>query len=130
MRLGPLWAWATVGTLCIAAWWLLRGVALPSGPEFTVCALRRFAGLPCPGCGLTRAFLALSRGDLEAAIHFHPLAPLLAMELCAAWLLFGAWALGRSVHVSRTNFNALLSAHAAALLALWLGRMATGTLPW
>jgi hypothetical protein len=30
---------------------------------------------PCPGCGLTRATLALARGDVTSALHFHPLAP-------------------------------------------------------
>lgn len=33
--------------------------------------------MPCPGCGLTRAALALLHGDLAAALRFHPLAPLL-----------------------------------------------------
>src|SRR5262245_32964776 len=32
---------------------------------------------PCPGCGLTRAGLALLRGDVVTAFHFHPLSPLI-----------------------------------------------------
>jgi len=42
------------------------------------CPTALFFGVPCPGCGLTRATLALFCLDLPAAIHFHPLAPLLA----------------------------------------------------
>ena len=38
-----------------------------------LCVLRLFTGLPCPGCGLTRASAALLRGDLSASLHYHPL---------------------------------------------------------
>lgn len=42
-----------------------------AGPP--VCPTALFFGIPCPGCGLTRATLALLHGDLGAALHFHPL---------------------------------------------------------
>jgi hypothetical protein len=40
---------------------------------FSTCAFRIFLGIPCPGCGLTRAALAAARGDFAAALRFHPL---------------------------------------------------------
>jgi hypothetical protein len=50
-----------------------------------VCPTALFFGVPCPGCGLTRATLALLHGDLAGALHFHPLvfvlAPLFAYVL-------------------------------------------------
>ena len=53
------------------------------GPPFCPTAL--FLGIPCPGCGLTRATLALLRGDFARAFGFHPLvfvlAPLFACAL-------------------------------------------------
>jgi hypothetical protein len=38
-----------------------------------VCPTATLFGIPCPGCGLTRATLALFRGDVATALHFHPL---------------------------------------------------------
>jgi hypothetical protein len=43
-----------------------------------LCPTALFFGIPCPGCGLTRATLALLQGDLASALHFHPLVFVLA----------------------------------------------------
>jgi hypothetical protein len=43
-----------------------------------LCPMAGVLGVPCPGCGLTRATLALCRGDLRQALHLHPLVPLIA----------------------------------------------------
>ena len=37
-----------------------------------VCPFRVLTRLPCPGCGMTRAWLSLLHGDLSAAFRFHP----------------------------------------------------------
>ena len=37
-----------------------------------LCTLRRFTGLSCPGCGLTRCFIALAHGNYVAAWTFNP----------------------------------------------------------
>ena len=39
----------------------------------TSCTIRSITGLPCPGCGLTRALLLFLRGDLAGAWAMHPL---------------------------------------------------------
>jgi len=36
------------------------------------CSLRKLSGLPCPGCGITRAFYSLFRGNLAESIRFNP----------------------------------------------------------
>jgi hypothetical protein len=45
------------------------------GPPFCPTAL--LFGIPCPGCGLTRATIAMLHGDFGAALRFHPLSPVL-----------------------------------------------------
>ena len=37
------------------------------------CVLRSILGFPCPGCGLTRAWLAALRLDFSAAFTWHPM---------------------------------------------------------
>lgn len=52
--------------------------ALVIALDAPLCPSATLLGLPCPGCGLTRASLALVRGDIATAVRLHPLAPLLA----------------------------------------------------
>jgi hypothetical protein len=42
------------------------------------CPMASVLGVPCPGCGLTRATLALAHGDLKHALELHPLVLVLA----------------------------------------------------
>ena len=47
------------------------------------CPFHHLTGLLCPGCGGTRALLALLHGDLRAAWHLNPLLLALAPLLLA-----------------------------------------------
>jgi len=53
-----------------------------------ICASRLMWGVPCPGCGLTRAFCFMSHGEFEAALQFNPLAPVAALYVGAIWLYY------------------------------------------
>lgn len=59
------------------------------------CAARLLFGVDCPVCGLSRAFCAISHGELTRAMHYHALAPILYP---LTWLGAGAsaWGAGRS----------------------------------
>ena len=76
------------------------------------CILYHIIGIPCPACGLTRAFVSLARLDLAQAFAYHPLfvfvpfAPLLGIER-----LPDKW---RSI----LSFGAL-----GVLVAVWVVRM-------
>ncbi len=58
---------AAVGIGFLEIWW----PAFQLGDLPVVCAFRRISGFPCPGCGLTRAWTALGRGDLAESLSFH-----------------------------------------------------------
>lgn len=38
-----------------------------------LCAIKQIVGLPCPGCGMTRAFTHFFQLDLKGAFYYHPL---------------------------------------------------------
>jgi hypothetical protein len=126
-----LWRpWLLAGFVGLAGLAVLH-VWTPSGDASTaLCLSRRLFHLPCPGCGLTRAFAHLAKGEWAAAVLLHPLAPVLALEMILGWLAWGAaLALRRPLRLPVT-VDALVLGHGAVLCALWLGRAATGTLPW
>lgn len=47
------------------------------------CPLKSALGIPCPGCGLTRASVSLLRGDFAAGFGTHAFAPVLLLVLAA-----------------------------------------------
>lgn len=38
-----------------------------------ICAVRNTTGFPCPGCGMTRAYLSLFSLNVKKAFFYHPL---------------------------------------------------------
>ena len=50
------------------------------------CPLRFISGIPCPGCGMTRAYHSLLHLDFNQAFYYHPLFPL--VPLMVALYLF------------------------------------------
>lgn len=69
--------WMSLTVFMLLAWLLTS----------SICIFRSIIGLPCPGCGLTRAFLAVMRGDPAAAFSAHPLFLLAAVSLAAAAII-------------------------------------------
>jgi hypothetical protein len=45
------------------------------------CPFRLATGIPCPGCGMTHAFLAAFRFDFADAFRWHPLFPLVMLMM-------------------------------------------------
>ena len=46
-----------------------------------ICFLKGFLGIPCPGCGGTRAMILLAKGDVPGSLHMNPSAFLLFLCL-------------------------------------------------
>ncbi|MDP8254401.1 MAG: DUF2752 domain-containing protein [Candidatus Alcyoniella australis] len=75
---------------------LLAAFALQSGNVGPpLCPFRHLTNLPCPGCGMTRAFVALAHGRIVEALGYNLL--VLVLFPVAAWhwnRLFWYFALG------------------------------------
>jgi len=37
------------------------------------CPIKFLTGISCPGCGMTRAWIALAKANITAAFYYHPL---------------------------------------------------------
>lgn len=95
--------------------------------DVPLCPFAIITRHPCPGCGLTRATLALAHGQLGEALHFHPLAPVMSP------LVLGAFALNAWSYVTRGRWAASETAQGkwitrvglvlvVAMLGLWIAR--------
>lgn len=63
---------AATGIGLAAAAWVLASARVP-------CGFARVFHVPCPGCGSTRAMLALAHGDLAGLLRHNPLAPMMTL---------------------------------------------------
>lgn len=80
-----------------------------------LCPLRRTTGIPCPLCGLTTGVEAAATGDVVAAVHAHPLAPVALGLLVAVWT-----PLGPTVMATLRRHPAVV---AAVLALVWAARL-------
>jgi hypothetical protein len=48
-----------------------------------VCPIFHITGIPCPGCGLSRAVILLLRGDLKGSLRYHAFAPIFLLTVVA-----------------------------------------------
>jgi len=55
-----------------------------TGP--VLCPLVLITGMPCPGCGITRAFCFATHGRLGEAFRYHPLWPLILAYFAFLWV--------------------------------------------
>jgi hypothetical protein len=83
----PARALFTAGSRRLALLVMIVSVFFPvSGLGVDLCPLHATTGLPCPGCGMSRAIAAVSQGDFSAALGLNPF-------VLFAWPLFFALAL-------------------------------------
>jgi hypothetical protein len=79
--LRPSWIVSSVALAVLTASRVFTPDSLPSIP---VCGFRRMTGLPCAGCGMTRACCCIAHGDFARAWSFHPFAFLVFGAACIA----------------------------------------------
>jgi hypothetical protein len=122
--------WTLTGLAGLAGLVILHFWVPAPGPQNSICIFRRLTSIPCPGCGMTRAFAHLAKGEWGAAARDHLLAYPLAAEIGLLWLAWGVTL--RTARPIRLPIRSevWMAGHLAVLCAFWLGRAATGTLPW
>jgi hypothetical protein len=102
----------------------LRGAAVPE-----LCYFRRTLGIDCPGCGLTRSFIALAHGNLARAWHYNP-AGILLFPFLAFQIPYQAAQLWR-LQVGRRPWNigavgyGVFGASFLVMLVQWLLKMSS-----
>ena len=104
-------ACAALAGLCALACVFLGLTYLLTGE---LCLFKGILGLPCPGCGMTRALLSMLRLDLSAALSWHP--GVFALPLLPAALVL--FLRGR-----RRAGGVLLALFAGVLLVVFLLRL-------
>jgi hypothetical protein len=70
-------------SLVVAGVGAAQVAAVAAGVGGWPCPVKAALGIPCPGCGLTRATLALLGGEFAAALRLHAFAPVLLLGLAA-----------------------------------------------
>lgn len=107
----------------------LLAVFTPSDDGPTFCPFALCTGMACPGCGMTRAASHLVRGEIGTALSYHPLVPLTAFGAVGAWGWFALRLKGKVRPLPQRLLTVILIAASVALVAVWVARLATGTLP-
>lgn len=118
-------AWAGASIAALGATYFYRAHAF-DGP--VLCPFRLVSGLPCPGCGMTRAFSLLWQGRVLESLSFHALAPLAFAVFCLLPLAYaaerwtGPWDRLPPLRTSRAlawAIASLMMVHHAVRLAWW-----------
>lgn len=91
------------------------------------CPFLSLSGVPCPGCGLTRATIFLFKGDWQSSIAFHAFAPafVLAFALVVAAAILPHAPRDKVINVTenierRTGIAVILL---LGLIVYWLARL-------
>lgn len=84
-------------------------------PDREVCWSRVLLGKECPGCGLTRSFIATASGQLGHALAYNRLGPILFGAIALFTILHAARLLGLSVPRLAT-IDAILGAAVVGIL--------------
>jgi hypothetical protein len=100
---------------------------VPARWRFGLCAVKRFAGVECPGCGLRSSFTLLAHGRVRESIDSHPLGVVIA-----AWLIYlfarEVYALlaGRRAGtlLTQPQRDLLMWAFLVALVVQWIAKLA------
>lgn len=93
------------------------------------CPIRAVTGLDCPGCGTTRALVALARGDVALAADHNVVTLLLVPVLLVVWVQWLAVTLGRRAAVWQPP-SLVVRALPVLIVGWWVVRNLPGPFAW
>ena len=127
--IAPLAEKRWLGLVLLAA--LCLQVSLTSlGLSGWQCPVKAVFGVPCPGCGMSRALALLFKGEWRAALAEHAFAPVFVL---GGVLVLVVSLLPRRLHRAAVDRLAILEARSGivaivlfGLIAYWLARLVSG----
>ncbi len=72
--------WLITTVLWFSGVGLFTWLNLRMGTSYTICPLKTLTDIPCPGCGGTRAVIALAQGHFIEGLFLNPLTTLLLIS--------------------------------------------------
>lgn len=109
---------------------LVAGRVVPFHLFPSVCGFRNSTGLPCPSCGMTRAFVRVAHGDFGGALHVSPFGTGLSFVALGlvVWTLARLTVFKRGLVLDWTVREKQVAVGTAAvlLLANWVYLLVTG----
>ncbi len=96
---------------------IISMVAAVSLMDGNTCLFKLFSGIPCPGCGMTRAYIRLAHFNISAALFYHPL--FIIPPILAIVILFKGKSFISKIYKSNIFWVALL----IVILGVWAVRM-------
>lgn len=89
---------------------------------FYHCPFLHFFGIPCPGCGMTRALLSAVRFDFREAFYYHPL-----YGVVIAAVIYMLLKHTGKIKISKAVENKLLLAVCILFIAVYIVRFIAGS---
>jgi hypothetical protein len=103
--------------------------ALSTDDGVVLCPFRRCTGGYCPGCGLTRSGGRLLRGDVAGSWRLHPYLLIAVAQVVVLGSVLAVLGSARFSERMAGLWRPLLMINGVAIVAVWLFRMADGSIP-
>lgn len=124
--LAPVLETRSVGIAMAAAACVHTGLVMVGLPSWE-CPMLAATGIPCPGCGLSRAISALFLGDIKTSLKFHALAPFFLIGLLVMGIITflpDQWRRGALLYLEKTERQTgVVAIFLITLVGYWLARL-------
>ena len=94
----------------------------PADVSLIPCILHLVTDVPCPGCGMTRACLALTQGHFADAWRYHPFSYLI-IGLTIGSAFFPMWLKNAWTHCSSITRNTIAVGGVVLCLSTWIYKL-------